>query len=150
MSEPDEALKALAKRYGIEYTNSPRYDLLKSYSASVESGWLSPLVDFPLYEDYYQKIEDRVIGQVVGDVEIKGQAQHFLERVFGCVRDPGTGRPRNGVALEDVFDCIENPVAIEPIRIGENGKPSFCVVGRRAKVSVNPDTGDLIQVNPWR
>lgn len=149
-SKQDETLKALAKRYGVEYTDNKRYRLLEKYFGSIEEGKLSVLVDFPLYEDYYRQIEERVIGQVVGDVEIKGQAKHFLERVFGCVRDPETGRPRTGVALEDVFDCIENPVEIGPIKIDKDGKPSFCVVGRGAKISINPDTGNLIQISPRR
>ena len=147
--EQEEALEALAKQYGVKYTDTERYELLRRYHKSVTQGWLSPLVDFTLYEDYYQEIQDRVVGQVVGDVEIKGQSQHFLERVFGCMQDPKTGRARNGVALEDVFDCIENPVRIEPIKVDEKGRPSFAIEGRHVRITVNPDTGTLIQANLW-
>lgn len=145
-----ETLETLAKRYGVEYTDTERYGLLERYHQSVTKGILSPLVDFPLYEDYYQKIQDRAIGQVVNGVKITQQSQHFLERVFGCMQDPGTKRPRNGVALEDLFDCLENPVKIEPTIIGKDGRPSFRVVGRRAKITINPETGKLIQINPRR
>lgn len=64
--------------------------------------------------------------------------------------DPKTGRPRSGVAMEEILDCIMNPVSIEPVITDKNGERSFIVVGKRAKISINPSTGLLIQTNPWR
>ncbi len=144
------SIETLAKYYDVKYNNSPRYELLKKYTHSVNSGILSPLSGFDLYEEYHQHIESELIGMTVGDTKITGQTQHFLERVFGCMKDPKTGKSRNGTALEDIFDCLKNPVSIQPVRIEKNGEKSFVVVGRKAKVSINPDSGLLIQTNPWR
>lgn len=152
---PDPALglkekfsaQVLAKRYDIEYTDSPRYQLLETYVRSVEEGRMSSKVEFPMYEDYHDQIQEWLVGQVVDGVEITGQTNHFLERVFGCEEDPLTGLPRDGVELEDLFDCLENPVEIGAIKTRKDGKRSFVIKGRYAQVSINPDTGVLIQVN---
>ena len=132
-----------------KYTGNEEENALHvGYRTSIEQGKLSPIVSFELYKRYYEEIQT-MTGMKVGNTEITGQSQHFLERVFGCARDPKTGKPRNGVAIEDVLDCLKNPVEIWPVRESQNGK-SFVVVGKRAKISVNPDTGKLIQINPRR
>lgn len=157
---PDPALslketlsaKVLAKRYEIEYTDSPRYQLLETYVRSVEEGRMSSKIEFPVYEAYHDQIQERLVGRVIDGVEITGQSNHFLERVFGCEEAPLTGLPRDGVELADLFDCLENPVEIGPIKIDRKGRPSFVIKGRNAQISINPDTGLLIQTNAirWR
>lgn len=146
----NNSIEILAKYYDVKYTDSPRYELLQKYAKSVSGGMLSPISGFDIYEQYHSRIQAELVGQTVGGTQITGQSQHFLERVFGCMRDPKTGRPRNGTALEDVLDCLRNPVEIQPVRVGPDGKRSFLVLGHRAKVSVNPDDGLLIQTNRRR
>lgn len=146
----NNSIESLAKYYDVKYTNSPRYELLKKYAASVGSGRLSPLSGFDLYEEYHGRIQSGLVGTSVNGTTITGHSQHFLERVFGCMLDPKTGHPRSGTALEDVFDCLQAPVSIQPVRVDQNRERSFVVVGHRAKVSIDPDTGMLIQTNPWR
>ena len=145
----NDAIKTLAKYYDVKYNDSPRYELLKDYVNSVESGRMSPITHFDLYESHYGWIQREIVGTTVNGIEIKGQTAHFLERVFGTGQDPKTGKPRNGVTLEEIADCLKNPVHIAPIRIDSLGRKSFVVVGRTAKVSINADTGLLIQTNPW-
>lgn len=105
---------------------------------------------FDLYEEYHRKIQTEFVGKTVGGVTISGQTAHFLERVFGTMCDPKTGLHRNGVSLEEIQDCIENPVDILPVKTDVNGRRSFVVVGHTAKVSISADSGLLIQTNPWR
>lgn len=146
----DSELSTLAKYYDGKYNNSQEYQLLRKYARSVETGLLSPLAGFGLYKEYYNRIQSEVVGITVGNTKIVGQTRHFLERVFGCMQDPKTGKPRSGTALNDVFDCLKCSVAIEPIKTDVNGSRSFTVVGHRAKVSIDPDIRVLIQTNPWR
>ena len=143
------SIKTLAEYYNVRYNDSPRYELLQTYASSIKRGYMSPLVGFGMYEQYHATVERELVGVKVGAATITGQTDHFLERVFGCMKDPKTGKPRNGTALKDVIDCIKNPKEILPIEQGKNGR-SFVVVGNRAKVSINPDTGELIQTNRWR
>ncbi len=105
---------------------------------------------FDLYEEYYARIESEIVGRTVGGVIITGQSKHFLERVFGTMVDPKTGRPRNGVTFEEIQTCIERPVTVLPVREDSLGRRSFVVVGYTAKISINADTGVLIQTNPRR
>lgn len=52
--------------------------------------------------------------------------------------------------MNDILECLENPTEALPIQMNENGERSFVVVGQRAKISIDSDTGVLIQTNPWR
>lgn len=146
----NDAIKTLAKYYDVKYNDFPRYELLKRYVDSVETGRMSPMSHFDLYEEYHARIQSEIVGRSVGGITITGQSKHFLERVFGTMVDPKTGLPRNGVAFQEIIECMMNPVSIEPIITDENGQRSIVIVGRRAKISINPDTGLLIQTNPWR
>ena len=145
----NDAIKTLAKYYDVKYNDSPRYELLKTYARSVESGRMSPMVHFDLYEEYHQRIQMELVGKyTTNGIQITGQTGHFLERVFGTMIDPKTGLPRSGVALEDVIQCVTSSTDIEDPVMKENGKMSVVIVGDRLAVSVNPDTGVLIQTNP--
>ena len=107
------------------------------------------MAHFDLYEEYHRRIQEEIVGKNVNGIQIMGQTKHFLERVFGTMYDPKTGLPRSGVSIEGIRDCIENPVNILPVKEDETGRLSFTVEGNTAKVSINIDTGLLIQTNPW-
>ncbi len=146
----NKSVKSLADYYDMKYNRPEEYRLLQIYAKSIEQGMLSPIANFETYKKYYESIQNECVGKAINETTIAGQADHFLERVFGCKCDPKTKKPRDGTPLEDVFDCLNNPVEIQPTKVNQNGERSFVVVGHRAKVSINPDTGILIQTNPWR
>ncbi len=146
----NESVKTLADYYEMKYNRPEEYRLLKKYASSVDSGHMSPMAKFETYKQYHSMIQQELIGKTINGVTVTGQSQHFLERVFGCMMDPKTGKPRNGTSIEDVLDCLNNPVDFLPAKTSQNGERSFVVVGHRAKVSINPDTGVLVQTNPWR
>ena len=145
----NDAVKTLAEYYDVKYNDSARYELLESYIYSVANGRMSPMAHFDLYEEYHRRIQEEIVGKNVNGIQIMGQTKHFLERVFGTMYDPKTGLPRSGVSIEGIRDCIENPVNILPVKEDETGRLSFTVEGNTAKVSINIDTGLLIQTNPW-
>lgn len=144
-----DAIKTLANYYDIKYNDTPRYELLKAYVRSVKTGKMSPMVHFDRYEEYYQRIQNELVGkQTTSGIRITGQTRHFLERVFGTMRDPKTGHPRSGVELEDIFHCVTTSTNISQQILKENGKRSIVIIGENIAVSVNPDTGILVQTNP--
>jgi hypothetical protein len=55
---------------------------------------------------------------------------------------------RSGVGIKDVKDALFSPQSVGKRVIKENGKPSVRYTGLRCNVSVNPDSGVLIQTNP--
>lgn len=72
---------------------------------------------------------------------IQGKKYHFIDRVFGSVEER-----RSGVSIEDVKQALTTPVEIKDTILKGN-RISQAFVGEHAKVSVNPDSNILIQVN---
>ena len=73
--------------------------------------------------------------------KISGKSDHFTNRIIGSV-----DQRRSGVSVDDVIDALKNPVTVTS-RTGEN-LTSVRYVGKAATVTINPDTGNLIQTNP--
>lgn len=140
--------KSIAEFEKMMYTNPKEYYLMESYIKSVDSGMLSPLAGYEKYREYYERIENEVVGVTAADgTVIKSQSKHFLERVFGTVSDPSHGGvKRSGVKLDDVIDCIKNGKYISP-KNPEKIK-SVVLATDKCLVSINPETGNLIQTTP--
>lgn len=145
--------KSLAEFQKMKYNNPKEYDLMQSYSKSVDSGMMSPLVGYEKYKEYHKRVEKELIGLTTSNgITIKSQSKHFLERVFGTISDPShDGVMRTGVELEDVKEALLygkiEKVKIKRKRNGELDKSQrYCT--DKCFVSVNPDKCILIQVIP--
>ncbi|ABB15024.1 hypothetical protein [Carboxydothermus hydrogenoformans] len=46
------------------------------------------------------------------------------------------------------MNALHNPLKIGKIKVDDEGRKSKKYVGEKATVTVNPDTGTVIQVNP--
>lgn len=161
------------KSYGIEnppksldifenmkYNNSPECKLMNAYITSVKKGKFSPLVGYDHYKKLHNEINNSLVGlTTTNGIEITGQSDHFIERVIGVIKDPDTGKKRLGVELQDIQDALTNDKAMKPkisrdkngnILYDEDGKPkiSQLFVTGKCAVSINPETGVLIQCNP--
>lgn len=161
------------KSYGIEnppksldifenmkYNSSPEYKLMNAYITSVKKGKISPLVGYDHYKKLHNEINNSLVGlTTTNGIEITGQSDHFIERVIGVIKDPDTGKKRLGVELQDIQDALTNGKAMKPkisrdkngnILYDEDGKPkiSQLFVTDKCAVSINPETGVLIQCNP--
>lgn len=153
------------KKYGIEnppksldifrkmkYTDNPEYMLLSAYINSVKSGYMSPLVGYDLYKDTYKRVQTEIVGTFTSNgIKITGQSRHFLERFFGTLSNPSDSKkkPRSGVSLEDIKEALYRGKA-RNIKCQKNdpAKRSQKFYTDKCEVSVNPDTGVLIQCNP--
>ena len=86
------------------------------------------------------------------DIAIKSQSKHFIERLFGTTQDPKTNKFRTGVDIQDIKQALTNPMGVSDVKgeIDENGilLKSQKFFGEKATISINPDTGVLIQCNP--
>lgn len=66
--------------------------------------------------------------------------------MFGTTKDNKTNRSRDGVEIQDIIDALLKPMLIiERNKVNGN---SHLYRGTKAEVSVNVDTGKLIQTNP--
>lgn len=151
----DNSIKTLAEYYDVKYNDSPRYELLQRYARDVDSGWISPLSQFDNYETLYNRIQTEIVGTAASNgIVITGQSQHFMQRVIGTMVDPQKLRDnlqiirRSGVDINDIKDTLYNPVEICPVRVSQSGRKSVKLNGKNCSVTINPDTGSLIQTNP--
>ena len=135
-------IETLAEYYNVKYNDVERYELLKHYVKSIDSGMMSPLSGFDKYEEYRDRIENELVGlTAVSGIQIKSQSYHFLERVFGTWHDPKHNDDiRNGISLEDIKDAILNG-KIKITHGGDSILHSTEICG----VTINPHTGNLIQ-----
>ena len=150
-----DSVKTLDKYYDIKYTTPPRYELLKQYAKDVESGWISPLSGFDNYENLYNRIQTEIVSkEAANGTIIQGQVPHFMQRVIGTMVDPEKLKKdlriirRSGVNIDDISDALFNPEKIGPVLIRSTGQKSVKFIGKNCAVSINPDTGYLIQTNP--
>ena len=148
------SLNTVAKYYDARYNNTEEYRLLMQYANSVKSGWLSPLAGFDLYKSTHERIQTELVGKTTADgIVITGHTAHFMERMFGTLVDPDKLKydlkiiRRSGVGYEAMRDTVLNPERINPVKTDSRGKRSVRLIGK-AIVTINPDTGQLIQLNP--
>lgn len=82
-------------------------------------------------------LKRRVIGLRSRDTTVKDISAHALQRI----------QERN-VTIEAVKDAIENPLYTSVVKYDEHGRPSIKIIGYRATVSLNPDTGVITTAYP--
>lgn len=135
----------LANYRGYSYNQK---QLLTRYISGVKSGKVTSLSTFDNYEKLYQRVGSSIVGtETANGIQITAQSNHFVDRVIGTLCDAKTHKGRNGVEIEAIKDALQNPLEIKPIVKGKKGN-SQKFIGRNGTVSINPDTGVLIQCNP--
>lgn len=132
------APKSLEEFKNIWY-NKDKYKQFQAYSKSLISGELSWLVDFDLYEKVSSEIDKKLIGVMTFDgITVTGKSNHFIARCIGSVE-----QRRNGVQVSNAVKAITNPTNV--IKYKKSIKYTLDGI---CDVTVNPDTGNLIQCNP--
>lgn len=127
----------------IKYSGD--WESFKAYARAVKSGELTALADFDLYKSTSTQIDKLLVGQVTSNgITVTGKSYHFIARTIGSVE-----QKRSGVRVEEILQTITQPIKIDPARNNANGK-SQKFMGETVAVTINPDTGTLIQVNPFR
>ena len=136
---------SLADFRQMKYNKAKEFDLLTDYKNSVQNGMISPLSGFKNYKKLHEKIEKDIVGiQTSNGIRISGQSKHFIERVIGTKEDPKTNRPRSGVEIENIIEALLHG----KLRENERDPDSIKFITDKCIVSVNPNTGILIQCNP--
>ena len=151
----NESAKTLADYYEMKYNRPDEYNLLKQYAKDVKAGWISPLSGFENYKNLHGRIQSEIVGKTAANgTLITGQVPHFMQRVIGTMADPGKTDSslhpirRSGVDIQDIIDTVFTPDEIKPVVVSKSGKRSVKFAGKRCEVTINPDTGMLIQTNP--
>lgn len=141
-------LSSLAKYYEEKYNESPDYQLFARYSRSVQNGMISPLAGFDNYVKSYRRIQSELVGkETVNDIRITGQSIHFMERVLGTKEDPKNKRPRSGVEVDEIVACV-TAGKLRRVKKDSEGRMSQLFYSESCAVSINPESGILVQCNP--
>ena len=126
--------------------------LLDSYEKAVEKGDINALTGFKVYRETANEVEAKLVGTTTANgVDIKGYKHHFIDRIIGqhAADDIPHAKMRRGVTVDQALDALLNPMGILRTSIHKvTGKKSQAFTGLSCMVSVNPDTGELIQTNP--
>lgn len=138
----NNAPKSFKDFQNIKYDDN-LYSMFKGYANSIKTGELTPLADFELYKNISNEIDSKLIGITTSNgIQITGKSKHFIARTIGSVE-----QRRSGVSVEHSLDALLHPDEIRAVKVLKNGK-SQKFVGKNCFVTINPDTGNLVQVNP--
>ena len=120
------------------------YKLFKAYVASIKNGELSSLADFELYRYTSNKMDEMLKDVVTSNgITITGKTNHSIARVIGSVE-----QKRNGVEIEDILEALtSDKPQISSVKKSANGN-SIKFKSKKIEVSVNVNTGAIIQANP--
>lgn len=136
-----ESRKEVDKEKQIDYNEIKNY---RNYEKSINVGELTPLADFELYKKISNEIDEKIVGITASNgIKIKNKSNHFISRVIGSVE-----QKRNGVEIEKIIDTLREPDEITNVEVRASGSTQRFKKYGMAAVSVNPETGNLIQVNP--
>jgi RHS repeat-associated protein len=76
-----------------------------------------------------------------GEIRAGGKAvsitRHYLDR-----------KMERAVRSADVWDALKNPISVKEVKLDGIGRPSQQIVGKRATVVQNPESGSLVNVWP--
>ena len=148
----EKTRKSLENNPNLLYNNllpeDERIRALAAYNRSIEIGELTPMASFELYQAISKEIDDVIVGTTTSNgIVVKGKSDHFIARVIGSV-----AQKRSGVSIDDIILALTKPDSVDPVRINpETGQKSQRFMKHKhCAVTINPDTGNLIQVNPLR
>ena len=78
------------------------------------------------------------VAGIIEGIEIK-ITDHYLIRKIG-----------REIRTSDIYDALRNPKIIKDPVVDQFGRSSQRYIGSKAEVVINPNTGNIISVNPVR
>ncbi|MBQ4087006.1 MAG: phage minor capsid protein [Clostridia bacterium] len=138
--------KSLDKYYKLQYNNPPAFARFEKYLLLLDKKEMSPLITFEQFEKVALSVEKELFGIVTPNgVEVKGYTAHAIGRILGhSALDKDYNR--SGVTISEMRGCL-NKGAIGKFQTDKDGRPSQAYHGKGITVTVNPDTGEIVQVN---
>lgn len=109
---------------------------------------MTSFADFKLYKEVSKEIDEKLVGSILpNSIRVTGKSNHFINRVIGSVE-----QKRCGVSVDIINRSIhsEMPKIIntKQQKIGRSQKLRF--EKNEFEITINIETGNLVQVNPWK
>jgi RHS repeat-associated protein len=95
----------------------------------------------------FKKIKT-VSNMVSGAGKLGKASKKTTQSDIGVTRHSVQQKINREVRSADELDAIKNPLDVRPVKIDHLGRPSQRSIGRKAEVARNPETGDIVSVNP--
>lgn len=142
--------KTLAKFQKMKYNKQEEFALLKGYKEAQQKREIHALVSFKVYKAVSHEIDRVLVGKTFDDIVIKGKKTHFIDRVIGEYQESDYTQKgkRQGVKIDDVANCLQGMKKTS--RVNDDGSISWTYVSEKCQVTINPETGILIQTNPTK
>ena len=138
-----EAPKSFDKFQDLKYNNVNRWEEIKIFTDAKSNGRISNDATLKQWDGIIKEVNDKVIGVTTPNgIEISELSHHGIERFIG------DGEKRKCVLVEDVRNALIKPLDIKEIKIDNLGRKSQKFIGEKATISINPETGNIIQTNP--
>ncbi len=142
----DNMPKTLAMFQEMKYNKTEEYKMFKHYRFARGNGKISALASFTLFKSTKTRIENLTLGQTAANgTVIQSVSLHFVDRLIGSIYE----NPKHeGMSLKDMQNILLNGVPKRTIKYNKDNKPSQNIeIENLGIVTINPDTGELIQCN---
>lgn len=114
--------------------------LRKAYDKAIENNMLSALTGFDTYIKTKSQIDEQLVGLTTSDGRIiKGASLHLIERVIG-----NYNAKREPVTIEDIKQALTGDAKV----VENKARKSVTYETDNCKVSLNTETGNIIQTSP--
>lgn len=142
--KPEKTTKDVAKEEDAKYNERLQKEL-EAFQKAIKSGELTPLADFELYQEISKEIDKKLVGtETSNGIKVTGKSFHYIARTIGSVE-----QKRNGVSPDSALKIITKPDEVSEVNKKNGSGQKFIKYGV-GTVTINPDTGNLIQVNPLK
>ena len=136
----------------IKYNkNSEKFLLLQHYKKSAEKGDIAVLSGLDNYYQQYAKIKRQVVGKTFNGIEIKSASYHFIDRTVGSIyytfTKDGKRIKHEGVSVENTLKILTEGTPRKVIYDKRKRMSQKFILKGVGDVTVNPLTGELVQVN---
>ncbi|NLK93992.1 MAG: capsid protein [Clostridiales bacterium] len=139
----EDAPKTLEDFQNLKYNNIKEYKSMKDFISSKESKKIPLDTTLKQWNAIATETNNKIVGIVTPNgIKIQEVSKHMIERFIG------DGVKRKSVPVDSVANALSKPLEIKEIKIDDLGRKSQKFVGEYSTVTINPDTGNLVQTNP--
>lgn len=135
--------KTLENYQKIVYNKSDKENL-DHYIDARRRGNLSAVVSFSDWQEMNTNLKTAFIGKTAPNgIKIASVSKHFVDRVIGTIY-----QKRSGVSIRNLQKIIANGQIAE-VKTDKKGRKSQRIyIDELCDITINPETGELIQCNP--
>jgi len=141
--------KTLAEFQQMKYNDRKEFELFNGFKKANQKKHISALVSFDVYKQVSKEIDEKLVGQTIGGITIKGKVTHFIDRVIGEYQESDYKQrgKRQGVLIDALKAIIDNNPTASKTEINDIGERSVSFDYGGYRLTIDPDNCLLIQTN---